>query len=288
MVAIGEIRTGKELGRGGTHKFIWHDCLDCGKGRWTRLIKGKPETLYCSLCRNKRLGGRVREQSGEKNPAWKGGKVKRVCLNCGQEFEIYLSQVKHSGGKFCSHSCSKQGAFRYVYSTEECRRNKSKALTGQFGEKSRAWKGGKVKRVCLNCEQEFEVQPSQIKYGGGKFCSCSCRIVYYRKHGAYNQSPNKPEKTLIKLIQNSNLPFKYVGGGEIWLGNHNPDFINVNGKKQVIECFGTYWHPLFDGAQRTEHYKQYGFSTLIIWDNELADEPKLLDKIKTFTRRRIK
>lgn len=218
MFEVGEIRTEKELGRKGSHKFIWHACLDCGKGRWTQLIKGQPETLRCFLCNNKRFGEQGRERSGEKSLAWRGGKVKRVCLNCGQEFKI--------------------------------------------------------------C-------PSRIKYSGGKFCSYSCSIIYYRKHGAFNQYPNKPEKTLIKLIQDNNLPFRYVGSGEVWLGNKNPDFINVNGKKQVIEYFGVYWHPLFDGAERTEHYKQYGFSALIIWENELEDEPKLLDKIKTFTRRRL-
>ena len=76
------------------------------------------------------------------------------------------------------------------------------------------------------------------------------------------------------------MPFKFVGGGEVWLGNRNPDFINTNGKKQVIELFGTYWHPVFDVANRIEHYKQYGFACLIIWEDELADLSKLTKKIK--------
>lgn len=272
MATLSEIRTGRELGRDGsqrTHKFIWHICLDCGRGRWTRLIKGKSESLYCSLCRDKQL----RERLGEKNPSWKGGKAKQVCLNCRQEFEIYLCQIKGGWGKFCSNSCRRV----YLARGKSPKPKKEKAWT---------WGSGKVKRFCLNCGQEFEIYRSQIKYGGGKFCSYSCRIIYHLKHGTYNQSPNKPEKTLIKLMQDNNLPFRYVGNGEVWLGNKNPDFINVNGKKQVIEYFGTYWHPIFDGTKRTEHYKQYGFSTLIIWDSELEDKPKLLNKIKTFTRRR--
>jgi hypothetical protein len=31
-----------------------------------------------------------------------------------------------------------------------------------------------VIKECLNCNKEFNVQPSQIKRGGGKYCSLSC------------------------------------------------------------------------------------------------------------------
>jgi len=94
--------------------------------------------------------------------------------------------------------------------------------------------------------------------------------------------PNKIEQSLIDLIKKSNLPCKFVGNGEVWLGNRNPDFINTNGKKQVIELFGTHWHPVFDVADRVEHYKQYGFDALIIWEDELRKPDKVIKKIKRF------
>uniref|UniRef100_A0A6M3KKP2 DUF559 domain-containing protein n=1 Tax=viral metagenome TaxID=1070528 RepID=A0A6M3KKP2_9ZZZZ len=99
-----------------------------------------------------------------------------------------------------------------------------------------------------------------------------------------NISPNKPEIALIDLLAENNLPFKYVGNGEVWLGNRNPDFINTNGKKQVIELFGIYWHPVFDVAKKQEHYRQYGFQSLVIWEDELEKPEKVLAKIRHFVR----
>jgi len=88
----------------------------------------------------------------------------------------------------------------------------------------------------------------------------------------------------MRLLEEAKLPFKYVGDGKVWLGKCNPDFINYNGKKQVIEVFGVYWHPIFDVAQRMEAFRQYGFNTLIIWQDELVNERLVLKKLKKFAR----
>ncbi|GAG86724.1 unnamed protein product, partial [marine sediment metagenome] len=61
-----------------------------------------------------------------------------------------------------------------------------------------------------------------------------------------------------------------------------PDFINIDGKKQIIELFGTYWHNVFDIAKVTNIYKQYGFNTLVIWEDELSNENRVVAKIHQF------
>ena len=45
----------------------------------------------------------------------------------------------------------------------------------------------KVKRVCMQCGVEFETWPAEIRKGGGKFCSRSCRATY-------NNLKNNPAK----------------------------------------------------------------------------------------------
>ena len=40
----------------------------------------------------------------------------------------------------------------------------------------------RIKKKCCNCEKEFEVRPSEIKKGGGKFCSRSCATTYRNIH----------------------------------------------------------------------------------------------------------
>lgn len=106
------------------------------------------------------------------------------------------------------------------------------------------------------------------------------------------QKPTKPEKELISIIQEYKLPYKYVGDGSFILGNLNPDFINVNGKKQIIEVFGRVWHQKLlrnEDWKRSELgrimvFNSYGFKTLIIWDDELQNRDKVLDKLINFSK----
>lgn len=170
--------------------------------------------------------------------------------------------------------------YRKKLSEEHRRRMSESRKSGEFHY---SWRGGKVKCICQECGERFEVFPYIIKQGYGKFCSRSCVMINQRKHGQFCQTPNKSESKLINLFKENSLPFKYVGNGEVFLGNRNPDFINTNGKKQVIELLGTYWHPLFDGANRLEHYKQYGYECLTIWEDELKDLSKVAEKVRRFT-----
>ena len=106
-------------------------------------------------------------------------------------------------------------------------------------------------------------------------------------------TPNKPEKALIKLFKEESLPYKFVGNWEFVLGGKNPDFVNVNGQKKIIEMFGIYWHgkignrviPYIRTEKGTiEHYTNFGFQTLVVWEDELGDIRKLTERIKDFNK----
>ncbi len=98
--------------------------------------------------------------------------------------------------------------------------------------------------------------------------------------------PNKAELRLDKLLQ-TYFPnqWKYVGNGKVWLGHRCPDFININGKKALIELFGIHWHNALSSGERSQYFSQFGFSTLVIWEEELKNEVPLIKKIKAFARR---
>ena len=98
------------------------------------------------------------------------------------------------------------------------------------------------------------------------------------------RSPNSEEKFLIDFFSKNNLSYKYVGNGEFIIGGRNPDFINTNGKKQIIEFFGEHWHKLEDEDIKRKIYQYYGFDLLIIWGKELRDKEKLLERVSTFER----
>jgi len=89
-------------------------------------------------------------------------------------------------------------------------------------------------------------------------------------------------------------PYKYTGDGALWIGGLNPDFAHCGDKKKLIELFGDYWHEgdvlKTRGWKSTEFgrkavFSQLGYDTLIIWESELKDKKKVIEKIKEFSNR---
>ena len=100
--------------------------------------------------------------------------------------------------------------------------------------------------------------------------------------------PNKQEIYLNDLLQ-ENFPneWKYVGDGKVVIDGKNPDFINTNGKKAIIELFGEFWHKPEEEQSRKEVFAKYGYSTLIIWCKELSNKLSLNSKIREFMENQI-
>jgi hypothetical protein len=100
-----------------------------------------------------------------------------------------------------------------------------------------------------------------------------------------NNRPNKAEKKLNQLLQRI-VPGEYAYNGnyecKLLLDNKFPDFVNVNGKKKVIELYGDYWHEGEDPQKRIDLFKQYGYGTLVIWEHELEHSHELVAKIMEF------
>lgn len=105
------------------------------------------------------------------------------------------------------------------------------------------------------------------------------------------RKPNKLEKNLSLILQKI-IPneYKFVGDGQFILAGRNPDFININGQKKIIELFGDYWHgPEIQGVSKEQHeqdrkerFIEYGYRTLIIWEYELKDVKELQKRLLSF------
>jgi G:T-mismatch repair DNA endonuclease (very short patch repair protein) len=101
-----------------------------------------------------------------------------------------------------------------------------------------------------------------------------------------NKKPTNPEREMCELLDNI-LPKVYAYNGNyklgISIGNRIPDFVNINGKKQVIEVWGDYWHRNHRSDDWVNHYKKFGFDCLVIWENELKNNKDNVQKrILTF------
>ena len=140
--------------------------------------------------------------------------------------------------------------------TLEVRRRISKANKGRPAPEN-------VRKIFADCNRERHKDPEFIK---------KLRLSQRRK-------PTSIERIFSDMCKEYNLPFKYVGNGEIWIARKNPDFININGKKQVVEILGSYWHTKEEIEERTKHYAKYGFECINIWDYELKNIELVLSRV---------
>ena len=227
-------------------KRVIAKCDGCGK---IRILRKCDYRSFCLSC-----------VTTEKNhPNWKGGEIKRICKQCGKEFKVKRYLVEKGYGIFCSRKCLGEWKTKY-----------------RIGTGGANWKGGKSKQICLVCGKEFEIFPSRISNGRGKYCSYICA----RKAQKIPRHHTKPELIFEEICKNNNLPFKYTGDGAFWIGKNpaiNPDFVECNGKKIAVEIF-SYWHnPLlrrnirygqtYKGRKRI--LKKYGWKLVVFWQEDL-------------------
>lgn len=134
----------------------------------------------------------------------------------------------------------------------------------------------------------YKFKKGHISWSKGLTMETDSRVrnMILKARKAVCQRPTSYEKTFIDTIIKNNLPYKYVGNGEVWIGNANPDFINTNGEKKVIEVFHDYYKILQYGSVknykriRKDHYRKYGFTCLFLGTkdiNKLQKEKKWKD-----------
>ena len=95
-----------------------------------------------------------------------------------------------------------------------------------------------------------------------------------------NRKPNIQEQKLIGIIEEFNLPYIYCGNHKVRIFGKDPDFICIDGRKEVIELFGHHWHKESDILSLINHYQRYGFNCIVIWDSQLSDIPLVLSLLR--------
>jgi len=144
-----------------------------------------------------------------------------------------------------------------------------------------SWDGWKQGNRCPKCQRE------RVKKQVSKIIKQKWKDPIYQKmmQKAYHRKPNKPEKFLTNLL-NQLFPneYKYVGDFQFFLGGKNPDFLNVDHQRKLIELYGTYWHKNDDPQKRIDFFKQYDYDTCVIWESELKSQNTLISKLQEFHR----
>lgn len=188
------------------------------------------------------------EVSGDKNPNWRGGKIKKSCIVCKQE---YFVKKCHSSSRFCSLKCTG------IY---------------QKGKKKNSTKE-KAEIICNNCNVVFHVYPSQKhKY---KFCSKFCRTKIRSKETKGDKNPNwqggvskLPYPYNFSEISKNILSYynykcqnKYCWGKDKRMTTHHIDYNkhNCNEENLIALCSScnsranfnkTMWESLYNAAKK--------------------------------------
>ena len=97
-------------------------------------------------------------------------------------------------------------------------------------------------------------------------------------------SANKVEVKMWDII-NKMYPneWKFVGDGQLIINGKCPDFVNINGKKLLIEVFGDYWHRDDNPKERIKVFEPYGYRTLVLWEHNIVNDCELVkSEIRSF------
>lgn len=154
-----------------------------------------------------------------------------------------------------------KGRIKGYHHTEETKQKIAKALKGR-----RAWnKGihtGMVPSTAFkkghHPRTEFKKGHHVSKIVREKICKTSLGRKIPKeviKKRLQWRRPNYLEQKMINIIEKLNLPYKYVGDGNFFIENKNPDFINVNGEKIAFEVYA-------------EIFKKYSFNNIEKWKRE--------------------
>jgi len=260
MPKIGELAKGKDIGKKAVYIYIWLDCPVCKYERWVKYVHAKTKDFKV-LCRN----GCQQQASSAKyhstNPLfWDGVSKLKVGM---QTMSGKLPQFKNSYSNV-----------RFVW--DECPQCHEQfwRTIGCFG------------RLCEHCKRVLIGKTKLNAAGRRAWANPEKRAEWIRNcvKGVILK-PTSIEQTIIDVCKEYNLPYEYVGDGKVIIEGKNPDFINTNSVKAIIEVYGEYWHKPEDELERISYFAKYGYRTLILWDKDIIKRPhkELCSKIKEFT-----
>lgn len=256
------------------------NCLGCGKDLWvinSRLKRG--EGKYCSRkCMGIAFRGRTSWNKGL-------GKNSRVCPICGNTKSLLAKVCKK-----CDHHVPWNKDTKY---TPEMKsrlnmkglkkgRHKGKNMSKLKGRNNPMSNPITVAKVMSNPK----VQANWFKKGHISLNKGVIPSGEQLRKMLIIRSPNKDEHKLNYILK-TNFPkeWKFVGNGKVSIEGKNPDFMNINGKKLIIDLFGKHWHDESEVEPRKKLFATYGYKTLILWDYELKDEKYIIEQVKTLYER---
>lgn len=197
------------------------------------------------------------------------------CSVCGKEIRLHLYRAKKVKRPYCSRACQ----------ITDCQDSLTMAVNTYRPAHPR------IMKVCPVCGRSFSVPFSHKEKRFN--CSQQCNGVARVMQNAARKQPTKPEQRIIDVAYQFFPDFQYNGRGDlgIVLGGMIPDFVNTNGKKQVIEVFGDYYHSekcksyRYKASEegRIKTYSSIGYQCLVLWERDIKRKSDLELALKIST-----
>lgn len=209
----------------------------------------------------------------------------KSCMTCWGETHRGVNGTRYTTGttlekKVCI-DCNKQlsrGAKLRCVSCNNINQTKQYDKLCPCGKKLGTNAKYKENPKCRSCSQKLKVVSQETKdkisksHKGKKLSSEHRRNCLRRRKISYF------EQKIIDLIKENNLNYRFVGNGEVWIENRNPDFININGKKEIIEVYGKKFKLMHYNTieeyekDRTDLYNKYDFNVIFLNDSHLNNK----------------
>jgi len=279
-------------------KSCWICLCDCGNKttvRGSHLISGT--TKSCGCLRRESLSGERRNQISEAaKKRWSNPEFKARLSGDGlsKETKKKHSELMKERWKDTEYRKKMSNVAKNNWTNKEYRKLQiERLLAYRHTEESlkKIGDGHRGKIISAESRRKISKANKGKRYSpGSEFTSDLMKKRYQdpeyvkKMAKAWNIKPNKPETIILNLL-NKLYPgeWKYTGDFSFIVNGKNPDFVNCNGQKKVIEFNGTYWHQNDIPGEREKIFAEFGYDTLIIWDTEMKDMDSVIKKIKTFT-----
>lgn len=275
--------------------WLNYTCQRCGvKFHASKSAKRK----YCSdkCARAARKGVSISDEHKRKQSysARHRNQASVVCYVCGKRFKKRPSMIERAEKHFCSRECYSKHNSEVYKGENNPQYGKPSSFKGRTMSLESRMKLSNSRMGQHNSpETEFTSERSKEMWKDPKTrdkITKACMV-------ALQARPNKIESRIIHTIEKYDLPFKYVGDGEVIIYGLCPDFISTDDSNKIIEVFGEIFH---DPDKQVKQYtkirwtqqefgrkaifSQYGYDTLVIWENEIrsSTSKELYIKIKEF------
>ena len=185
--------------------------------------------------------------------------------------------------------------YTYPELSEESKRNKAAARMGkhysaktEFKKGLVPWNAGKnwppemIERMsAAHKDPSAETREKMSKAKKGKHHSAE--VI---KKMLTRRTPTSLEMKFQCIIDKNGLPYKFVGDGSFMIGRKNPDFININGEKTVVEVYSRYYKLRHAETiqewkeERQRVFEEYGWAA-IFFDETQVNEENVVRQLRT-------